>query len=264
MEDLDQEPALHADANGLVDLSHGTWIRLDDIIWTQGQRLLVLNVEGNQIVELSPLLGNLVLLRELNVAANRLTALPEEIGYCAQLLHLYAQHNFLKAIPKGIQGCLRLETMDLSDNNLKTLPSEIHKLRDVQTIDVRNNQLTSLPPILSDCPRLTTLACAGNKELSQVPEQLRDNSRLVLWILQRLKEHSAEIKHMTDINNDLEEAARRADEEKLELKGTIVQLEREKKALLDERPAKYLHFKRQVKAAAAKTADATSQACRLM
>ncbi|EQC28640.1 hypothetical protein SDRG_13718 [Saprolegnia diclina VS20] len=264
MEDLDDEPALHADANGEIHLNHGTWIRLDDVIWTQGQRLLVLNVEGNQILELPPLLGNLVLLRVLNVASNRLTALPDEIGYCAQLLHLHVQHNYLKAIPKGIQGCQRLELLDASENNLKTLPIEMRKLPEIQTIDVRNNQLVSLPPVLSDCPRLITLACDGNKDLTQIPESLRDNSRLVLWILQRLKEHAVEIKHMTDINNDLEAAARRADDEKLQLKDAIVHLEREKKALLDERPDKYLKLKTHVQAAAIKSLDVTSQVCRLM
>jgi Leucine-rich repeat (LRR) protein len=101
MEDLDEEPSLRADENGIVQLSHGSWVKLDEFIWHQGQSILVLNVEANQLVELPPALGNLVLLRVLNVAWNKLTSLPEEIGYCAQLLKLQVQNNFIKAIPKG-------------------------------------------------------------------------------------------------------------------------------------------------------------------
>ncbi|KAF0699781.1 Aste57867_9662 [Aphanomyces stellatus] len=264
MEDLDEEPSLHADENGLVNLSRGSWVRLDEVIWTQGDRLLILIVEGNQLVELPPALGNLTLLRVLNVASNKLTAIPEDIGQCAQLLELNAEHNFIKAIPKGIQGCTRIEKMNLSYNNLKTLPREMHKLQDVQVIDLRFNQLTTLPDSLSECPKLVTLACEGNKDLAQIPESLRDNSRLVLWILQRLREHAAEIKYITDINNNLEEAARLADEEKLKLKEEILRLERDKKLLWDERPVHYLKFKGHVKHAASKTAKVTSEVCGLM
>ncbi|ETV92639.1 hypothetical protein H310_13085 [Aphanomyces invadans] len=264
MEDLEEEPSLHANENGMINLSHGTWARLDDVIWSQGDRLLHLNVEANQLVELPPAVGNLALLRILNVAHNKIKTIPEEIGQCAQLLELNAQHNFIKAVPRGIQGCVRIEKLILSYNNLKTLPKEMHKLQDMHTIDVRFNQLTSLPHTLSECPMLTTLACEGNSELAQIPESLRDNSRLVLWILQRLREHAAEIKYITDINNNLEEAARLADEEKLKLKDEILRLERDKQVLWDERPVHYLKLKRHIKHAAATTMKTTSEVCAVM
>ncbi|OQR99413.1 hypothetical protein THRCLA_06532 [Thraustotheca clavata] len=264
MEDLEDEPTLHADANGEIHLHQGSWVRLDDVIWTQGHLLIVLDVQRNQLVDIPAQIANLVLLRVLNLSYNRLQTLPDEIGSCAQLLHLYVQHNYLKSLPRSIQSCKRLETMDLSDNNLKTLPIEIRKLEQLEAIDIRNNQLVSLPPELSECPRLVSLEVAGNESLSMIPEQLRDNSRLVLWILQRLKDHAVEIKHMIDINNDLEEAARRADHEKLVLKDIIVKLEREKKGLLDERPHKYLKLKGRVNNAATKTIKVSSEVCTLM
>ncbi|CAK4504577.1 unnamed protein product [Aphanomyces euteiches] len=264
MEDLEEEPSLHADDNGVVNLSHGSWVRLDDVVWTQGDRLLVLNLEANQLVELPPALGNLILLRVLNVTSNKLTMIPDEIGQCCQLIELHAEHNFIKCIPKGIQGCVRIEKMLLSYNNLKTLPNEMRKLQEIQVIDLRFNDLTTLPASLSECPKLTTLACEGNNDLAQIPESLRDNSRLVLWILQRLRDHAAEIKYITDINNNLEEAARLADEEKLKLKEEILRLERDKQLLWDERPVHYLKLKSHVKHAAAKTAKATSEICQLM
>ncbi|ETV81561.1 hypothetical protein, variant [Aphanomyces astaci] len=256
MEDLDDEPSLHADENGLINLSQGAWVRLDEVIWSQGDRLLTLIVEANQLVELPAALGNLALLRVLNVAHNKLTSIPDEIGQCAQLLELNAQHNFIKAVPK--------EKLLLSYNNLKTLPREMHKLHEIHTIDVRFNQLTTLPETLSECPNLTTLACEGNNDLVQIPESLRDNSRLVLWILQRLREHAAEIKYITDINNNLEQAARLADDEKLKLKEEILRLERDKQLLWSERPVHYLKLKGHVKNAAAKTAKTTSEVCLLM
>ncbi|RHY35366.1 hypothetical protein DYB32_000170 [Aphanomyces invadans] len=265
----------------MINLSHGTWARLDDVIWSQGDRLLHLNVEANQLVELPPAVGNLALLRILNVAHNKIKTIPEEIGQCAQLLELNAQHNFIKAVPRGDDDVL-VEKLILSYNNLKTLPKEMHKLQDMHTIDVRFNQLTSLPHTLSECPMLTTLACEGNSELAQIPESLRDNSRLVLWILQRLRgmlfdrrralvscrpvrvEHAAEIKYITDINNNLEEAARLADEEKLKLKDEILRLERDKQVLWDERPVHYLKLKRHIKHAAATTMKTTSEVCAVM
>jgi Leucine-rich repeat (LRR) protein len=80
-----------------------------------------------------------------------------------------------------------LESIDASNNLLKTLPQEMHKLKEIQVIDVRCNQLINLPASLSECPKLVTLACDGNSELTQIPESLRENSRLVLWILQKIK-----------------------------------------------------------------------------
>jgi len=186
MDDLEEE-LLAPDVNGTLNLSHQTWVRLDEVVWSHGQTLLILNVEVNQLVEIPPAIGNLALLRVLDLRHNKLTQLPEEIGHCTQLLELKLAYNHLRSLPRSIHGCIRLQEVNVSYNELEILPKEMGKLENLHILDVRYNKLQTLPETLCECTKLEKLGCIGNDGLSQIPESLRENSALVLWILRRIK-----------------------------------------------------------------------------
>ena len=75
-DDLLKEP----DESGYLDLSHRAWSTLDDVLWTWGQQLIVLNVSFNNIKKISSGIGELVLLREFDISNNSLEDLPLEMG----------------------------------------------------------------------------------------------------------------------------------------------------------------------------------------
>ena len=58
-DDLLQAP----DDSGYLDLSHRAWQTLDNVLWTWGQSLLVLNISYNNVKEISGGIGELSLLR---------------------------------------------------------------------------------------------------------------------------------------------------------------------------------------------------------
>ena len=58
-DDLVQQP----DDDGVLDYSHRAWVTLDDSVWTWSSRLLILNVSYNNMLEIPPEIGNLILLR---------------------------------------------------------------------------------------------------------------------------------------------------------------------------------------------------------
>lgn len=218
-------------------------MNLDDDIWTHRKSLLVLNVENNHLANLSSKIGQLKLLRNLNLARNSLRVLPPELGKCVHLKVLNVAHNMLKELPMEISWCLNLQEIYASNNKLSSLPKEINKLQELTILDVERNELEALPDTLCECAKLQTLVCEGNDCLAQIPKELRANTKLVLWICRKTKDHNDEMDQLTNINITLEDMARLADEEKLRLKDEILRLEHVKRDLEKERPYYYLKAK---------------------
>ena len=104
-DDLIQKP----DEDGLLDLSHRAWVKLDDTLWEFGETLLVLNVSYNNVSTLSPGIGELTNLRELDFACNQLTELPPEIGKCSRLKKLKVNGNRLETLPLELENCSLLQ-----------------------------------------------------------------------------------------------------------------------------------------------------------
>lgn len=115
-------------------------------------------------------------------------------------------------------------------------------------LDVENNELENLPDTLCECQKLQILKCDGNDGLAQlIPKELRDSTRLVLWICNKTKQHNDQVDQLVEINTTLEQMARLADEEKFKLKDEILRLEGLRRDLEQERPIYYLKFKRTIK-----------------
>lgn len=251
------DDSLVPDANGILDLQDKHWVTLDEVVWTHVHSMLVLNVSRNQLVHIPAEVGNLLLLRELFLSNNRIPSLPRQIGNCIQLRKLDLHRNRLTELPSDLQYCERLEELDVSYNELTTVPAELGRLQMLRVLNVRHNKLTSIPHTLCECPKLEELGCEDNPGLEDIPESLRGNTKLVLWICSTVKKHRAEVKELVDINAELERMARLGDQERLQLREEIAQLQHEKAALETERPHHYLFVKKHV-------VHATSQVCALM
>lgn len=239
-DDLIQQP----DDSGLLDLSHRAWVTLDKAIWTWGQSLIVLNISFNNIEMLPPELGKLHLLRDIDASTNRIEEIPKEIGMCARIKRLKLNGNRLKTIPKEISGCRLLEEFILSENDLVRLPGTIGQLAVLRILKLQNNKLTQIPPELGDCLSLEDIDCTGNPNLTNIPEDLQRDTKLCIWLCQRAKRHRDNVIDLEDANAELEDLARQNDEERVHLNDEISKINREKKALLDERPGTYLKIKK--------------------
>ncbi|POM78244.1 Hypothetical protein PHPALM_4241 [Phytophthora palmivora] len=256
MEDL-ADASLTPDENGILDLQDKHWVTLDEVVWSYAHSLLVLNVSRNQLVHISEAVGNLNLLRELLLANNRISSIPVQIARCVNLRKLDLRRNRLEVLPSELQYCERLEDLDASYNDLTTVPPELGRLQHLRVLNLRYNKLTLLPHTLCDCPVLEEVGCEGNEGLTDIPESLRSNTKLVLWICSTVKRHRTEVAELVEINSELERMARLGDEERLKLREEIADLQRKKKSLEDERPHNYLFMKKQVE-------RITSEVCSVM
>lgn len=244
-DDLLQKP----DDSGVLDMSHRAWVTLDDVIWSWGTTLMVLDISYNEVQVLPDGLGELSLLRELNCASNRLRSLPAAIGRCTRLKILKANGNRLDTLPKDISKCKALHTIIASENIMQALPTTIGELPVLQTLDLQNNHLKSLPYELANCASLETLDCTGNPDLEMIPESLRDNTRLMLWICRQNHRHLAEVTELKEANIELEELAKTYDDQKITMKEEIVKLRKNNKKLKSEQPKYYMKVKNGVKGA---------------
>lgn len=230
------------DENGMLDLTHRAWAHLDDVIWTMGKELLYLNVAFNNIEELPPELGDLLLLRELNVSCNQLTALPSTIGKCKRLRILKINGNHIEALPQELGYCNMLEQVIASENQLQTVPATLAKIDALRILRIQNNDLIEIPPVLGTIPTLEEIDVSNNAQLAMIPPDLRGNTELTIWVLRTMHGHNGQVGELTGANADLEDLARATEEAKLRLKDDIAKLQQEKAALLRERPDTYLRY----------------------
>lgn len=251
------DASLIPDENGVLNLQNNHWVTLDDIVWTYAHVLLVLNVSCNQLVQISESVGNLKLLRELLLANNRIEIIPVQIARCVNLRKLDLHRNRLKELPSGLQHCERLEDLNVAFNQLTMIPPELGRLQHLRVLNVGYNKLTRLPHTLCDCPLLKQVNCAGNEDLNDIPEELRSNTKMVLWICNTAKEHHAEVSKLIEINSELKRMAQLRDEERRQLCTQIADLKCKKEALEGERPHNYLLVKKHVM-------RVTSEVCNLM
>lgn len=179
-DDLLKEP----DESGYLDLSHRAWATLDDVLWTWGQQLIVLNVAFNNVKSISVGIGELVLLREFDMSCNSLEALPDEIGHCTRLKKIRLNGNRLKELPESIGNCKMLEELIISENALELLPKSIGSVPTLRVLKAANNHLREVEPTICQCLALEDIDVQGN-DTANVPNELRANTKMIIWLCRR-------------------------------------------------------------------------------
>ena len=121
---LERIPTLHLSRLTRLDLS-------DNILSTANGlshcvSLVLLDLSGNELVQLPSSIGNLVALETLRLARNRLVTLPHAIGNLRVLSQLELDHNRLEDIPWSVAFQARVGRISAFDNpTLKRPPGPV-------------------------------------------------------------------------------------------------------------------------------------------
>mmetsp|Transcript_11488 Transcript_11488/g.34871 ORF Transcript_11488/g.34871 Transcript_11488/m.34871 type:complete len:257 (-) Transcript_11488:425-1195(-) len=234
------------DNEGRLDLAHRAWRVVDSVIWTLGRELIFLDLSYNKLEVLPQELGNLYLLRELDVSSNRIANIPREIMRCKRLRVLKANGNEIAEVPHELGHCRLLEELYLSENQISEIPGSIGALDGLQTLTLQNNHLAELPPELGLCVALKRLDCSNNPGLLMIPEKLRGDLPMILWICKTRLDNRNEVDSLLHNNDQLENMLRVNDEEKLRLQDKLHDLQEKNEILMKERPELYLAVKGKV------------------
>ncbi|GAG01679.1 unnamed protein product, partial [marine sediment metagenome] len=95
-------------------------------------------------------------LRHLNLERNEIKELSKEIGNLTNLQQLYLSYNKIKKLPKEIGNLINLESLGLSNNQIKEIPKEIGNLSELRKLYLynNNNQIKEIPKEIIDLPNL--------------------------------------------------------------------------------------------------------------
>ncbi|MFP4164522.1 MAG: leucine-rich repeat domain-containing protein [Chitinispirillaceae bacterium] len=177
-----------------LNLSRNDFSAVPQIVW-DFDSLRFLDLSYNHLSgELSPRVGNLVLLDTLYTGLNDLDSLPEELGSCSSLLVFSADENNLSELPftignlrsikklviggnnlsrlpREIVNCTNLEKLFCAVNNIDSLPGTFTRLTNLKTLNFRQNQLGNLPLSSAQMESITSITVSANR-LCSLPDSV--------------------------------------------------------------------------------------------
>ncbi len=128
--------------------------------------LELIDLEGNDLHNVSEAFGGLRQLRYLYLANNNITTLSEDIfsGFCKTLRALSLSRNGLEAFPvRALARCEQLAHLNLGYNKLRSVGPFGAWAQKLDTLILRNNRLTELKPrAFKGCPHLRELSLSFN------------------------------------------------------------------------------------------------------
>ncbi len=127
-----------------------------------GDRLEILNVSGNGLVDLPDWLAELPRLRVLFCSENPFREVPEIVGRCPALEMVGFKSCQLETV-SGTALPPRLRWLILTDNQLSEVPAELGRRPRLQKLMLSGNRIAALPEALSACRQLELLRLAANR-----------------------------------------------------------------------------------------------------
>ena len=245
MEEYD-ELSSGPNASGALDLSHGAWASLPPELYTYAPRLITLHLQNNEISEVGDEFGNLYMLSHLNLERNSIKSLSDTIGSCLRLRDLNLGFNKLTSVPSSLSKCVLLERLYLNNNNLVSIPSELSEIFALKVLDLRYNQLESLPTSLAKIPTLESVDCAGNPRLQMVPDDMRDSSSMVIWVLRLFSAQEETVGTKERDYRALDKKAMDMLEEELRLKDDLSTIKQSVVELTEARPVRFIALKKKM------------------
>ena len=147
------------------------------------RELIVLSVRDNKLISLPTSIQKLNKLEKLYLFGNKITELPPEIGALKKLVLLNVGRNQLAGLPTSIQNLVNLKELHVYDNKITELLPEIGHLNELRLLNVGKNQLVGLPTSMQKLKKLEKLYLAHNK-LTELPPKIGDLTELkVLRVL---------------------------------------------------------------------------------
>ena len=189
--------------DGSLELTYRGWTEIDDVIWTMGRELILLNVSFNAITDLPPELGDLQLLRNLNLSCNKLSAIPKQIGKLKNLEILRINGNQIMHLPQEIGDCVRLEKLYAGENKLQSFPDTVVNLKCLTYLQLTNNDLVSFPPAICQSTKIEEIDLGNNPGLTKmIPNTLQGNTEYILWTCDKWYHHDAQVNLIKGCNDD--------------------------------------------------------------
>lgn len=229
---MDPNDEIAIDSNGHCDLRYRGWDRLDERLFCGdvASRITSLDLSHNSLTELPKTIGFLSGLQELNVACNHIAKIDADgIAKLKQLRIFKVNGNSISSLPNSIGQCKRLEQLIASENKLAEVPASLADCSALRTVMLQHNDISQLP---LDLHRLSdsieTLCVSGNTNLTMIPNSVRDNNSVIMWIL------STHTKRRDEISR-LHETADEAKERSEKCRAAVEELQKEVATLTDQK-----------------------------
>eukprot|EP01112_Ceratiomyxa_fruticulosa_P021984 TRINITY_DN7930_c0_g1_i1.p1 TRINITY_DN7930_c0_g1~~TRINITY_DN7930_c0_g1_i1.p1 ORF type:complete len:619 (-),score=165.17 TRINITY_DN7930_c0_g1_i1:9-1865(-) len=161
----------------IMDLSFNQFSNFPDL--RLFQCLEELNLSGNLLTTLPPLISNFPKLRSLILNGNQLTAIPPELGKLRNLEKLEVGNNQVSVLCKEIGKLGKLEELSLTGNPIESIPPHIGGCSSLEVVDFSSCALQVIPEEFTLCTRLMELNL-GNNRLKYLPEGMGRMTRLVV------------------------------------------------------------------------------------
>ena len=132
-----------------------------------------MDVSGNQISTISPLIGQLADLKLLKANKCKLESVPNEIAQLSHLHLIELKNNQLKSfLPKMLKHEILLHslvTLDLSNNRLTAVPSALKHLPSLSNLFLAFNQITDLSKLCRPGFESLFVLDLSNNKLASIP-----------------------------------------------------------------------------------------------
>ena len=243
------EPQTAPDEWGQLSICYQELHTIPNALFSYPHSMLRLNLSHNNLTELPPEIGGLILLRDLDVSNNRLQKIDPSISACIRLRRLSLSNNDLVSVPPELNACVMLEEINLTTNRLVEFPESLATLPALSELRLDNNNLSQLPTSLSLMPTLSVFTCANNNLDDMIPADIQSNSLMIKWCLKMLLEYNQKEEAAQKICQELQDKVTTAENEQRHLEGEVESLKNDVAALQAERPTKYLDRKRRLLAA---------------
>ena len=166
---IDSLPPLLAHCTGLVsiDLSHNAFTAID---LTKYEKLARIDISHNKLEHLSEdfmTADSLKNIRILNLTGNRIASIPPVLTKMTGLQELYLGYNKLSAVGRELNGLKQLRIANFGSNEIKRFDMTN---RNIQILNIEHNQLRDIPEqILTG--RLLSLY-AGYNSFRKIPDSI--------------------------------------------------------------------------------------------
>ena len=239
---MDDEDEIIVNTEGRLDVRYRGWASLDSEIWNLSERVQDLDISFNCLGSLPQELGLLSHLHTLDCSCNQIKEIPSSICNLKRLRILRGNGNKLKTMPPEIGDCRRIEIILLGENIIETLPNSIGQCINLRELDLKNNHLYGLPLSLAELSTIEKINVTHNKKLLAIPEKIRNNTEVIMWILNTHYKHSKEVNTIKRSKQEMGELCQAITKNIINGKETIRSLELERKDLLLERESIYRYL----------------------